>query len=312
MVIRRKQLRDIDRASVILKTISINVPNITKYNYDEVIKLIVGLTGSVKNASKSEVTLDIQEVQFVDPCGMVCLWGVCRYLKDRYRKIMVVLPKSLDLQCYLNRMKLYDMLDPLVAFENKHYLSASHSMDQSSDVLLELTPIRRQNDIKGVIKEVLSRVETILAKQLSYDDKYISHITTTLSELCQNIFDHSEDEGVACVQRYTSRDGTRYVIIGVADYGIGIRESLAKRNLEAINWRHEVAIAKALLKEYSRHPHRGLGLYFVSKIVKEYRGSLNIRSGDAQFYFRSGFRNFETVDFPGTHVGISLSEKEGA
>jgi sensor histidine kinase regulating citrate/malate metabolism len=76
------------------------------------------------------------------------------------------------------------------------------------------------------------------------------------------------------------------VVVGVADLGIGIRQSLATRYRQAERWSHIQAIVNALQKEYSRHPDRGLGLFMVSQIVGAYQGSLHLRSGDARLYLR--------------------------
>ena len=114
------------------------------------------------------------------------------------------------------------------------------------------------------------------------------------------------------MQRYTSRAGRKFVIIGVADLGIGIRESLGKRFSQAREWPHYRAIANALRKDFSRYPDRGLGLYVISQIVNQYHGSLDIRSGDTSLYVRQRARWVQSCPFPGTQVGISLSEKAGA
>ncbi|MDD5584333.1 MAG: hypothetical protein PHV55_04690, partial [Candidatus Omnitrophica bacterium] len=82
---------------------------------------------------------------------------------------------------------------------------------------------------------------------------------------------------------------------------------LGKR-YDVSSWSHSDAIVQALKKEFSAFPNRGLGLYMVSKITKDYGGALHVRSGDARVYIRYNARGSQTVLFPGTQVSISLSE----
>jgi signal transduction histidine kinase len=139
----------------------------------------------------------------------------------------------------------------------------------------------------------------------------VSAFATVVAEVCTNIFDHSGDSGVVAAQRYTRKqDKRKYVIIAVADIGIGIRASLAKRFRDATRWTHLQSIVNALQKEYSSRPERGLGLFMVSKIVGKHDGSLHIRSGDARLYLRHRARGIPVGDFPGTQLSISLSAGE--
>jgi anti-sigma regulatory factor (Ser/Thr protein kinase) len=176
-------------------------------------------------------------------------------------------------------------------------------------VLLELTPIEQQADVEQVIRTILGRVRRILEGELGYGERDVTAFSTVLAEACTNICDHSADRGVVAAQRYTQRGGTRYIVVGVADLGIGIRQSLATRYRQAERWSHIQAIVNALHKEYSRHPDRGLGLFMVSKIVGAYQGSLHIRSGDARLYLRHRARRLAASPFPGTQLAITLSAR---
>ena len=156
----------------------------------------------------------------------------------------------------------------------------------------------------------MERVGAILQNELNFKKKEINNFSTIISELCYNIKDHSEDKGFVAVQRYTGKvDGKKYVVVGVGDLGIGIKNSLGKR-FEVSAWSHLDAIIAAIKKEYSAFPDRGLGLYMVSKIIKDYRGALHIRSGNSRLYLRYNPRGVQACFFPGTQISISLSEIE--
>ena len=253
-----------------------------------------------------ELTLSLEEVQFIDPYGLVGLWCVLRYLQRRHPAVAVIPPTDRKLQGYLRRMAFPAGTLPSAALDGD---GGGRGASGPSDVLLELTSTNQQADVEQVLRRMLGRIRRILESELGYGERDVTAFCTVLAEACTNIVDHSEDRGVVAAQRYTQRDGARYVVVGVADLGIGIRQSLATRYRQAERWSHIQAIVNALQKEYSRHPDRGLGLFMVSKIVGAYRGSLHIRSGDARLYLRHRARRLAASPFPGTQLAISLSAR---
>lgn len=284
-----------------------DVPNLTAFTMDAIFAQSTSLLDTQTGKGRGGVRVVLEDVKFIDPYGLVGLWGVLRYLKRRFRTVHVVPPVERDLQAYLRRMNFPAIVSEVAELEDE--LSGRTTSGAPSDVLLEITPIAEQADVEQVTRNVLGRIRRILGSELGYGERDITAFCTVVSEACTNIFDHSEDVGVVAAQRYTQRGGTKYVIVGVADLGIGIRQSLATRYREAETWSHLQAIINALQKEYSRHPERGLGLFMVSKIVGEYRGSLHIRSGDARLYLRHRARGIAAGPFPGTQLAISLSAR---
>ena len=263
---------------------------------------IVGLRKR-RGIRRGSVLLDLSQTSFIDPYGMVCMWALTRHLRTRIQKVEVLLPNSRDVQGYMERMKLLPALRPRVRLRNRFGILTGISAT-AGERLLEVTRVRKGQDIgTTVIEPILG----ILGKALG--GAHAANFTTPISEVCQNAREHSGDIGAVCVQRYTSHDGRRYVIIGVADLGVGIRASLGRRYPAAAeSWDHETAIVNALKKEYSQFPGRGLGLYKVNQIVSDYEGSLHIRSGDTRLYIGQRAFAFRGAAFPGTQVCIRLTE----
>lgn len=256
----------------------------------------------------SPVEISLQKVKFVDPYGLVALCLAGRQLWNKSKDLSIVLPDNPDCQSYLHAMGFIQLAKDFAQVKNTVEGPASEQQ-LSQEVVLELTKIeKKEKDPHDDIKNVLERLSTILQNQLNFGEKEISDLTNIVSELCYNIKDHSEDQGFVAVQRYQRHsDGKRYVIIGVGDLGVGIKSSLGKR-YDVSSWSNFDAIVKALKKEFSAYPNRGLGLYMVSKITKDYGGALHIRSGDARAYLRQNIRGSQTAQFPGTQVSITLSE----
>jgi len=289
-----------------MKDLRVCVPSLTAVTMDTVFAEAAAVGDGPSGGGAEEIKVSLEDVKFIDPYGLVGLWCVLRYLKRRHHAVVVIPPTDLDLQGYLQRMNFPVVTARLALLEGS---VGGRGATGPSEVLLEMTPIEQQADVEKVLRDMLGRIRRILDSELGYGERDVTAFSTVLSEACTNICDHSEDIGVVAAQRYTQRDGTRYVIVGVADLGIGIRRSLATRYRHAERWSHIQAIVNALQKEYSRHPDRGLGLFMVSRIVGAYRGSLHIRSGDARLYLRHRAHRLVAGPFPGTQLAISLSAR---
>ncbi len=257
---------------------------------------------------QTSVEINLQDVKFVDPYGLVALCLVGRHLKNKCKELSMVLPNNFDCQAYLYATNFIPIAQSFMQIKNI-LPGAADARHLDEDVVLELTKIEKKGkDPNNDINKILGRLRTILQSQLNFDEQETANFSNIISELCHNIKDHSEDEGLVAVQRYRRKiDGKRYVMIGVGDLGIGIKNSLGTR-YDISGWSHIEAIAHALRKEVSSIPDRGFGLYMVSKITQDYKGALHIRSGDARLYLRHAPRGERTVLFPGTQVSINLSE----
>jgi anti-sigma regulatory factor (Ser/Thr protein kinase) len=202
----------------------------------------------------------------------------------------------------------YFRLEPPEPEISEKYLRSSYS-----DVLLEITPIEKSDDIHFIVGKVKSRAHAILAKHLHYDERAINGFIVALSEVCQNILEHSEDTGFVGIQKYHFQNLNKNVVkIAVMDIGIGFRKSLSERlklkdDLEAVE--------KALLHGESRYSDRGRGhgLASVRRFANQWDGKLSIRSGTAKFSIIPQWawgkkREINLIYFPGAQINIMLPE----
>ena len=255
--------------------------------------------------------IDLRAVSFIDPYGMVGLLEIGELCMAEDIKKTVLLPRSAEVLRYLERMDFFPparrcfTLDPM-----QPPVSGSGG---ESDVLLEITPIERAGDIHYIVGRVRDRAQAILAAHLKYDERAISGFIVALSEVCQNIIEHSEQKGFVGIQKYRYPSlGKNIVKIAVMDAGIGFRRSLGTRfklkgDLDAIE--------KALLQGASRHEDegRGHGLAAVRRFVTQWNGRLSLRSGTARLslipkWARGKERELNLVNFPGSQINIILPE----
>jgi len=270
-------------------------------------RVLGALCRFLEQAAGDNITLDLSTLGFVDPYGMglLCLAG--RHLSRRFWDITCRLPQDRAAESYLSRMGVFDTLSAYVTFDRPPRRGRPNAANES---LLEVTEISRQGDVEQVLCGIDARVAAILGEELGYTAREFTGFKNVVAELCHNILDHSGDRGCVVAQRYLNQKlGEKFVVIGVCDLGIGIRESLASR-YDVSRWTHGQAIAKATRKAFSRDPTRGLGLYVVRQICDDFRGSLHIRSGDARVYARGKRTTVHpSAPFPGTQVSITLYER---
>jgi len=264
--------------------------------------------------------IDLKDVNFIDPYGMVGLLKIGDYLNDLNKKPHLSLPQLEDVYRYLERMNFFQYAQRSYSFDNLSYIyEKKYSRIEDSDVLLEITRIERTEDIHSIVTKVKSRAFSILSTHLSYDSSTINEFIVSLSELCQNILEHSENTGYVGIQKYfyLKRLGKNIVKIAIMDLGIGIKKSLEERffPLYRDKWDDTFAIEKALLHGASRYKDlgRGQGLNNVRRFVIKWKGKISIRSGTGKLaiippWDRGKTRNYGLSYFPGTQVGIVLPQ----
>ncbi|MFA4827594.1 MAG: ATP-binding protein [Thermodesulfovibrionales bacterium] len=266
------------------------------------------------NSYEETTAINLGSATFIDPYGMVGILEIGELLKSEGIKKTIYLPESEEVLKYLERMDFfkyaaeYFNLDPSELQISGKYLRSSYS-----DVLLEITPIEKSDDIHFIVGKVKDRAQAILAKHLHYDDKAINGFIVALSEVCQNIIEHSKTKGFVGIQKYSWQNLNKNIVkIAVMDIGIGFRKSLSGRF--AIKNDFE-AIDKALLHGASRYADegRGHGLAAVRRFVNQWNGKLSIRSGTAKLsimpaWARGKEKEINLTAFPGSQINILLPE----
>ena len=263
---------------------------------------------------KESSAIELREINFIDPYGMVGLLEIGELFKSEGIQKIIYLPESEEVLKYLERMDFfqfaerYFILEPSDMQISEKYLRSSYS-----DVLLEITPIEKSDDIHFIVGKVKDRSHAILARHLNYDENAINNFIVALSEVCQNIIEHSEYKGFVGIQKYRFQGIDKNVVkIAVMDVGIGFRKSLSER----FSLKNDLdAIEKGLLHGASRFTEkgRGHGLSAVRRFVKQWNGKLSIRSGTAKFsiipeWARGKAKEMNLAYFPGAQINIMLPE----
>lgn len=260
-----------------------------------------------------KVLIDARRLRFADPYGMVGLLAIGAELRRRGRTPILHMPENPEVSSYLSRMDFHESARDIYDLHG----AARKPQGGGSDVLLEITPIRSVDDVHSVVDAVQTRAGAILSKELHYPVAASVQFSVMLSEVCQNIIEHSESDGWVAAQRYDwkTRLGRKVVVIAVMDLGVGFRGSMASEHATrfAERWSDSAALQGAFLQGKSRFadPGRGQGLQQIRKQVRRWNGQVTIRSGTARIADVPDWSDRTPMEeglteLPGAQIGIVL------
>jgi anti-anti-sigma regulatory factor len=241
------------------------------YSFEKVIALQKELL------ALDEPELDFSQVSFVDPYAMLGVLLIARLVMKHKGSMLTVSGISPAVYAYLERMSFFAFnLFKLVENETK---VKPLKRSGASKNLIEITEIpNRENESVQAISKVVAlfrgRSEQVLKTKT--DSMLVDSLITVISEICQNIFEHSGDSGFFAAQSY-SRQGKSVVHLAVCDGGIGIEGSFAEHGKDSFG-SGAALLLKTLTTPISSKRPFGYGLCRVNSLVEQLRGNLYLRS----------------------------------
>lgn len=245
---------------------------------------------------------DMNSVTFIEPCGVIALLSAIRQCAAQSGERVLVKNLNEQIYPYLHRMDFFQVteawLRPLTPLDEEW------SRNALTVNLLELTPVTGYDEMTAVV----DRAGSIFASCLSADE--LSSLSRVISELCQNIYQHSGDShGCVVIQKYQPEHDEIFVCLAVGDSGCGIRANLIGR----YGWlgNDPIDFVRAAMDgSYTSRPHGrgGLGLRTVRNIAAAHRGYVTVRSETAAVTdWGTNVRNFQNLAFiAGTQVSVKM------
>ncbi len=283
-------------------------------SFEDVVHALAGAEGG-------RVLFDARALRWVDPYGMLGLLAAAEVAGRGGDRPVLQLPQAAEVLSYLGRMRFFDHAEEL--FEMHGSPRRGRGGEAASDVLLEITPIREYHDVHAAVDRVNARAIEILTHQLHYPTKEAWQFGSMLSEVCQNILEHSQATGWVATQTYSRipQLDRRVVKIGVVDLGIGFKGSLAGAHAARFGdrWGDAAALEAAFIHGLTRFhdPGRGQGLKQIRKQVGRWGGKVSIRSGTARIADVPDWDDTAPLEeklpfFPGAQIGIVLPARSDA
>jgi anti-sigma regulatory factor (Ser/Thr protein kinase) len=288
----------------------INVPkSLDEPGFEQVLGQLAALPDDAK------VLLDARHTTWASPYGLAALltFGQTRL----HVRPTLAVPDSEETTSYWARSNFFHYAEDLFDLTG---IVPKRTGSGESQVLLELTPISKSEDVHEVVGRIQQKAQQIITKELALDPKAIVGFTMTLSEVCQNIIEHAGLGGWVMVQSYkwAKRLGRRVVVIAVCDAGVGFRKSLetSGSHVPDDRWDDGKALEAAVFRGVSRFrdPGRGQGLAGVRKYVGRWQGKLSVRSGTARIAIVPNWDDEEALTehlpyFPGAQIQVTIPER---
>lgn len=265
-------------------------------------------------APDEKVLLDARHTRWASPFGLTALLTLAQ---TRAERPALYVPESEDTTSYWARTGFFTFAADL--FELAGAVPHARAAGES-DVLLEITPVAKSEDVHDVVGRIQQKSQAILVKELNIDAKATMGFAMTLSEACQNIVEHAGRGGWVAVQtyRWQKRLGRRVVVIAVCDAGVGFRQSLetAQGRPRSDRWDDGMALEEAVIRGVSRFrdPGRGQGLAGVRRYIGRWDGKLSVRSGTARIAIVPSWDDDVPLEeklpyFPGAQMQITIPER---
>jgi anti-sigma regulatory factor (Ser/Thr protein kinase) len=287
----------------------INVPpSLDDVTFEQVLEQIVPLPADAK------LLVDARHARWASPFGLTALLTLAQ---SRGERPAFAPPEAEETVSYWTRTGFFEHAAEL--FEIVGSVPRRKGSGES-DVLLEITPIAKSDDVHEVVGRIQQKAQHILTRELNLDAKATMGFAMTLSEACQNIVEHAGRGGWVAVQtyRWTKRLGRRVVVIAVCDAGVGFRQSLesAPGRPKSDRWDDAMALEEAVVRGVSRFrdPGRGQGLAGVRRYVGRWDGKLSVRSGTARIAIVPSWDDDVALRenlpyFPGAQMQITIPER---
>jgi anti-sigma regulatory factor (Ser/Thr protein kinase) len=272
------------------------------------------LVAEVEKGGEEKVLFDARHLRWVDPGGIIGLLAAGTVVRDRQGALpRLQLQEAAEVTTYLARMQFFQEAESVFELDIRPPRRAWNS----SDVLLEITPVTTNTDIHAVVDRVQQQAGTILSRTLNYPSSAVVKFSVILSEVCQNIIEHAEAPGWVAAQVYNwaKRLGRQVLILSVADVGKGFRGSLADQHATRFGdrWGDTTALEAAFIHGLTRFPDsgRGQGIQQIRKQVGRWNGAIAIRSGTARIadvppWDDSPPMETDLPAFPGAQIDIHL------
>jgi anti-sigma regulatory factor (Ser/Thr protein kinase) len=288
-------------------TAVINVqPSLDDKTFEHVLEQLAPVPADEK------LLVDARHTRWASPYGLTALLTLAQ---TRAERPGLVVPEAEETASYWARTAFFKHAEPL--FELTGHVPRARGGE--SDVLLEITPVAKSDDVHEVVGRIQQKAQAILVKELNVDAKATMGFAMTLSEACQNIVEHAGRGGWVAVQTYTwkKRLGRRVVVIAVCDAGVGFRQSLESAHGRRLDerWGDGRALEEAVLRGVSRFhdPGRGQGLAGVRRYIGRWNGKLSVRSGTARIAIVPSWDEDVPLEeklpnFPGAQIQITIPE----
>lgn len=237
---------------------------------------------------KQQVNFDFMNLGFIEPDGVVTISNLVKYCEWYNYEIFYSYPKE-----YVARPRSFraiDYLDDSLFFE-KIFGTKLHPGSSPRDTTNGIEFLSTDRFNKSYVDETIAWIKTNVHLQ----DKSFGQLDTALSEIFNNIIDHSASAigGTVFAQHYPSLNK---ITLCISDFGIGIANKIKTKFPIENDWDAIVHATKPKVTTASTPRNRGMGLDNLVNIMMYNQGSVKIVSNWGEFEYN--YRYSDSI-YPG-------------
>lgn len=272
-------------------------------NINELIKLVLSQTTS----GFRKLKLDLSETTFISTFAMSLFILMCdQVVYEKKVTIHFKLSNSNRLHGCLHIATRLGFFDALPSISSFYPYKPKQKYKGSNTAILEITKI----DKNSLLVDIINLSREAIIKNTNYEGAQILDICKMMSELIQNILEHSASTkpGIVLIQSYPTQQYTQLVI---ADSGVGIPRTI-KSNTEYNKLNDAECIQKSLqygVTRYEESEERGEGLSECVQLADKHNAKLFIRSNTGSIHYDKN-KNICLEDglckLNGTQIGIKF------
>lgn len=258
---------------------------------------------------------DLRGVQFISPCALVQLAAACHALARADKKTLIHVEEE-GIRSWLLRAGFARAVQSVADFLPTIPPARSLLFDlmrEGNPLLIEVTELQSSMDLPALLNQIVR----VLRYRLRYKKYDAFDVAKAVSEMAQNTFDHNHGVcGFLAMQVFGSGP-SRFLEIGVADYGSGLRATLQNNpacassihtDRQAIHHATQLGVSEFAMSDSTR----GTGLYHLLQIAYRHGGTVQIRSGVAKARYRADRQQawmFDVPPMPGVQLALLLPTK---
>ncbi|MFK0524732.1 ATP-binding protein [Paenibacillus illinoisensis] len=249
-----------------------------------------------------KVTLNLCELDFIDPAGVTVLSNLQEWL---VKKGVEVGYRTPSLEVFKTKTALRYMDDSL--FFEQHLGKKIRDDASPRETTQPLTFVEVKDSFQW-----FERIISWLARRINVTTESLANLKMCLQEIFNNIRDHSSESlGCAFIQHYPNKNE---VTIAISDFGVGIPYNISKIR-PSLN--DAQCISEATIEGFSTKSNpqnRGAGLVtLIDNVVRDNKGTVFIHSNYGVLECKWDNKNdilksprLKNTLYPGTLIEINL------
>lgn len=256
------------------------------------------------------VELDMSRVSFIYPYGLIGLMLFAQLANEKSKQSVCVRGCKPEIFAYLERVNFFSACADYLFTTDTMHPEYELSRSNASRNLLELEPVHKSKDVL----KITNRMRGIFDQWLVLGESEQNDLIVILSEMCDNICEHSQSTGHMVIQSYWRQALNKMEVrIAICDLGIGIPKSLISKHGEFGNSTGDYILAALSGKSRREKAIQGNGFQRVQEIIQRSKGSLFVRSQDGSVRILNNqplpIVSSGLTSIPGTQLAINLAKR---